>query len=58
MTPYHVIYHNLIQKVKDSSKKEVATRVVYDPKTGLSITYYEDKPIKEVPYKTDIKWKD
>jgi hypothetical protein len=66
MLSHQQTYYDLIERVKRSSIKEVdsshadrlATRVVYDPVTGLSTSYYEDRIVEEKPYKVDVYWKD
>lgn len=58
MKAHQSIYEELIEKVSKSSLLEVATRVVYEPDTGLCKIYYHDKLVRSYPYKTDIKWKD
>jgi len=56
MKPYHSIYEELIEKLQNSSRREVATRVVFDPRTGQKTTYYQDKIVSIEPYKVDVKW--
>lgn len=58
MKPYHLLYEELMERIMNSSRKEVATRVVYDPRTKMKTTYYQDKIVSREPYATDIKWKD